>query len=325
MIENLFASEGIDEHLAWLYTPMAFPLANAMHPEAIVYDCMDELSAFANAPRELLKREKELLEAADLVFTGGPSLYRAKKDRHPAVHCFPSSVDLAHFASALSGVEEPEEQRGLPRPRLGFYGVIDERLDRDLVDGVAAARPDWQLVLMGPVVKIDPASLPKRPNVHYFGTRRYEDLPAYLSGWDVALLPFAQNGSTEFISPTKTLEYMAAERPIVSTPIRDVAEPYGDIVRLGDTVEEFVAACETALAAPPADRDRRVSRMRQVLAATSWDKTARAMEALIADIVPRRTLAAMAAVAATPPNALRSPPSVRPRRRPDSVGKGGST
>ena len=270
--------------LAWLYTPMALPLARLLDPATTVYDCMDELSLFLGAPPELLTRETELLEYADVMFTGGPSLFRAKQQRHPNVHCFPSSVDAAHFRlTDAEGrpVSEAEDQAELPHPRLGFYGVIDERLDLRLVDAVAAAHPDWQLILVGPVVKIDPATLPGRPNIHYLGQRTYQELPRYLAGWDLCLLPFARNDATRFISPTKTLEYMAAELPIVSTPITDVAEPYGEIVYLGRTPAEFIAACEAALTAAPAERARRTAQMRQVLAGTSWDVTVSAMENLL--------------------------------------------
>jgi UDP-galactopyranose mutase len=275
--------------VAWLYTPMALPLAEALGPDAIVYDCMDELSLFLGAPPELLSREAALLECADVMFTGGPSLYRAKEDRHPNVHCFPSSVDAAHFRQARHGIAEADDQVRIPHPRLGFYGVIDERLDLPLLDAVAQARPGWHLVLVGPVVKIDPASLPRRPNIHYFGQRSYDDLPRYLAGWDVCLLPFARNDATRFISPTKTLEYMAAELPIVSTPITDVAEPYGDIVYLGSTPGEFLEACDAALAAGGDERAERAGQMRQVLAGTSWDVTVAAMEKLLAAAVAKQT------------------------------------
>ena len=293
--ETLGACDG------WTYTPLAAPLFDAFEPRAVVYDCMDELSAFDHAPPELLAREQDLLDRADLVFTGGPSLYRAKKDRHESVHCFPSSVDADHFGRArpdAAGLPEPADQREIGRPRLGFFGVIDERLDRDIVAALAETHPEWDVVMVGPVVKIDPASLPQAPNLHWLGGKSYDELPAYLAGWDVCLLPFAQNRSTEFISPTKTLEYMAAERPIVSTPITDVAEPYGHIVRLGDTPRAFVAACESALDASDADRQRRTDAMRAVLAETSWDATAAAMARLL-DGASRPTPAAPAASAPT--------------------------
>lgn len=278
--------------LAWLYTPMALPLAEALGPEVIVYDCMDELSLFLGAPPELLSREASLLECADVMFTGGPSLYRAKQARHPNVHCFASSVDAAHFRLARSpGAElrEPEDQADIPHPRLGFFGVIDERLDLPLLGFIAEAHPDWQIVLVGPVVKIDPASLPRGANLHYLGQRSYDELPGYLAGWDVCLLPFARNDATRYISPTKTLEYMAAELPIVSTPITDVAEPYGEIVYLGGTPEEFLAACEAALASDSDERNRRATLMRKVLSGTSWDVTVAAMEQLLADAVAKKT------------------------------------
>jgi glycosyltransferase involved in cell wall biosynthesis len=278
--------------VAWLYTPLALPLAQALMPAAIVYDCMDELSLFQGAPPELLSREEELLGCADVMFTGGPSLFRAKQARHHNVHCFASSVDAAHFRQARAGgknaAREAEDQAGLPRPRLGFYGVIDERLDLSLIEFVAAARPHWQIVLVGPVVKIDPATLPRRPNIHYFGQRSYDELPRYLVGWDVCLLPFARNDATRFISPTKTLEYMGAELPIVSTPITDVAEPYGHIVYLGSTPDEFLAACDAALGAPSEERASRAAQMRQVLAGTSWDVTVASMETLLAAAVAKK-------------------------------------
>jgi UDP-galactopyranose mutase len=272
--------------LAWLYTPMALPLAEGLEPAVMVYDCMDELSLFLGAPPELLSHEAALLERADLMFTGGPSLFRAKQARHGNVHCFPSSVDASHFRQArpdetAKKAAEAEDQASIPHPRLGFYGVIDERLDLPLIDAVAAARPDWQIVLVGPVVKIDRATLPRRPNIHYFGQRSYDELPRYLAGWDVCLLPFALNDSTRFISPTKTLEYMAAEIPIVSTPITDVAEPYGDVVYLGGTAGDFLAACDSALASDRTERDRRATLMRKVLSGTSWGATVSAMEELL--------------------------------------------
>ncbi|MDQ2670433.1 MAG: glycosyltransferase [Gemmatimonadota bacterium] len=292
MLASLLESEGVEDTIAWLYTPMALPLADSVSPVLMVYDCMDELSLFLGAPPELLLMEQGLLHRADLVFTGGVSLYRSKRERHPSVHCFPSSVEAAHFRRAAppplgEPLDEPADQAVLPRPRLGYYGVIDERMDLALIAAIADAHPDWSIVLVGPVVKIDPATLPRRPNIHYTGQRTYDELPSYLAGWDVCLMPFALNDATRFISPTKTLEYMAAERPIVSTPITDVAEPYGHVVRIAGTPEEFIAACEAALRADSADRARRVAAMRAVLARTSWHDTASRMGALIDDAVQR--------------------------------------
>ncbi|WP_019140404.1 FAD-dependent oxidoreductase [Noviherbaspirillum massiliense] len=269
------------DHIAWFYTPMALPLLQEMQPRLVVYDCMDELAAFKNAPKQLLQRENAVLKVADIVFTGGPSLYRSKKDRHPNVHCFPSSVDVKHFEQALDRTNSHPLHRDIPGPRLGFYGVIDERLDAGLVGKLADAHPQWQIVLVGPVVKIDPATLPRRPNIHYLGQQPYEALPHFLAGWDVCMLPFAMNESTKFISPTKTLEYMAAELPIVSTPVKDVADVYSDVVAIAGDAESFIKACEAALLATPQEHAERVERMRQKLKATSWDATADKMRDLM--------------------------------------------
>ena len=302
LIEDFLRLERLHEFAVWFYTPMALPLADGLAPRAVIYDCMDELSKFLHAPPELLERERHLLQFADVVFTGGPSLYRAKKDLHPNVHCFPSSVDARHFAQAKDPATEAAEQRAIPHPRLGYFGVIDERLDLPLIEAMAGAHPEWQIAMVGPVAKIDPAALPRRPNIHYYGQRAYADLPGFLAGWDLAIMPFALNESTKFISPTKVLEYMAAEKPIASSPIADVAEPYGDFIYIGSGAREFIARCEEALAAPAAERERRARQMRQVLSRTSWDETAAAMERSLAEAVKRRRpqTADTVAVAAAP-------------------------
>ena len=284
LLHQLMIKERLTGGSAWLYTPLALPLARTIHPGVIVYDCMDELSLFQGAPPELVGMEQELLTRADLVFTGGRSLYNAKQSRHPSVHCFPSSVDASHFRQAVpSGTaSEIEAQRSIPHPRLGFYGVIDERLDMGLIDEMARSHPEWQIILVGPVVKIDPQTLPRHPNIHYFGQQTYQDLPKFLVGWDVCLLPFALNDATRFISPTKTLEYMAAERPIVSTPIRDVVEPYAGTVFIGNTTKEFINGVEKALTLTPEERSGLVGRMRAVVRETSWEITAQQMDTLVA-------------------------------------------
>jgi protoporphyrinogen oxidase/glycosyltransferase involved in cell wall biosynthesis len=267
--------------IVWFYTPMALPLLQGLDPSLVIYDCMDELASFKNPPKQLLQRETALLNLADLVFAGGPSLYEAKRTRHPSVHCFPSSVDVAHFGQALDRSRSHLAQAAIPHPRLGFYGVIDERFDTGLVAALADAHPEWQVVLAGPVAKIGQHELPQRPNIHYLGQQPYEALPQLLAGWDVCLLPFALNEATKFISPTKVLEYMAAELPIVSTPIADVATPYGDVVAIAEGPQEFVAACEAALALEPAQREALAEAMRDVVARTSWDATAQQMRELM--------------------------------------------
>jgi UDP-galactopyranose mutase len=297
MIERMFAEHGVEDYVLWYYTPMALQFTRHLRPRATVYDCMDELTAFKGASHLMRGLESELMSRADLVFTGGQSLYEAKRDRHPRVHAFPSSIDAAHFRSAREITEEPPDQVEIPRPRLGFFGVIDERLDVELLDEVARMRPDWQLVMIGPVVKIDEALLPRRANIHYLGMKSYEELPAYLSGWDVALLPFARNESTRFISPTKTPEYLSAGKPVVSTSIRDVVRPYGQegYVRIADTAEEFVAACEAALAE---DSDARRERVDPFLAQTSWDGTWAEMNDLIDGAVASRRASKVASAGA---------------------------
>ena len=277
---GLQATSKIDRPVMWYYTPMALEFARELTSSAIVFDCMDELSAFRGAPPELLKLEAELLKRADLVFTGGQSLYEAKRERHLRVYRFPSSVDVPHFLAARQAQSDPQDQSGLPHPRLGFFGVVDERMDLNLLDTIAVTRPEWQLIVLGPCVKIDPATLPRRANIHYLGMKKYEELPAYLSGWDVALLPFAKNDSTKFISPTKTPEYLAAGRQVVSTSVRDVVRPYGDqaLVHIADEPADFIRAIEQALAAPQPGWRERVDRM---LSEMSWDRTWDEMASLI--------------------------------------------
>ena len=304
-----------EKPIAWFYTPMALPLLQGLEPSLVVYDCMDELSAFKNPPKQLLQRETALLNLADLVFAGGPSLYEAKRTRHANAHCFPSSVDVAHFGQALDRGRSHPSQAAIPRPRLGFYGVIDERFDTGLVAAMADAHPEWQVVLAGPVFKIDQGELPQRANIHYLGQQPYEALPELLAGWDVCLLPFALNEATRFISPTKVLEYMAAELPIVSTPIADVARPYGHVVQIAEGPQQFVAACERALALSPGERDEMIAKMREIVANTSWDTTADRMRELMTGASRRESrpgfaakgAAAMPAAGDTKVNALRTP------------------
>jgi UDP-galactopyranose mutase len=267
---------------------MALSFTTHLTPDAVVYDCMDELSGFAGAPAELKTYEAELLKRADLVFTGGQSLYEAKRHTHDNIHPFPSSVDVEHFAQARRIGSDPEDQADIPHPRLGFFGVIDERMDLELLAGIAAARPAWHFVMLGPVVKIDPAVLPRRPNIHYLGAKTYQQLPYYIAGWDVALLPFARNEATRYISPTKTPEYLAAGKPVVSTSIRDVVRPYAHqgLARIADSVDGFVEACEAALT------EDAVGRLRDAdvfLRQTSWDGTWAQMRQLVDSILADAT------------------------------------
>ena len=273
LLDELIASEAAEQLIFWYYTPMALGFSADQRPDLCIFDCMDELSAFRFAPPKLMERERALFDKADLVFTGGLSLFEAKRGRHPNVHAFPSSIDAAHFAKARGRRgPEPADQAGLPHPRLGYFGVIDERLDIDLLAEMAALRRDWHFVMIGPVVKIEEASLPRALNIHWLGGKPYGELPDYLAGWDVALMPFAMNESTRFISPTKTPEYLAAGVPVVSTPVVDVVRSYGQagLVEIAATAGEMIARAENLLNRPESDWLERVDRH---IGALSWDKT----------------------------------------------------
>jgi UDP-galactopyranose mutase len=272
LLDGLLAPEAGRRLIAWFYTPMALEFAGHLAPDATVYDCMDELSAFRGAPPQMLRLEQELLDRSDLVFTGGRSLYEAKRDRHPRVFCFPSSIDAAHFGEARAERSDPPDQAGIPRPRVGFFGVVDERMDLDLVRALAERRPDWRFVMIGPVVKIEPEALPRLPNLHWLGGKSYAELPAYLSGWDAGFMPFALNESTRFISPTKTPEFLAAGLPVVSTPVLDVVRDWGEagLVDIARGAEAFADALARALNRPRTEWLRAVDRR---LAEISWART----------------------------------------------------
>ena len=272
LLRHFLSDHKVDRFVRWYYTPMALGFTSGLCAEATVYDCMDELTGFLGAPPELAERERALFAQADVVFTGGMSLYEAKRKQHANVHAFPSSIDVPHFAQALTASGDPADQAGIPHPRAGFFGVIDERFDYALMAEVAALKPQMHFVFLGPVVKIDPALLPQGANLHYLGGKSYAELPAYLAGWDVALLPFALNESTRFISPTKTPEYLAAGKPVVSTPIHDVIAGYGQngLVAIAGSAADFAEALDKALLPPAEDWKAKVDAK---LAQGSWDRT----------------------------------------------------
>ena len=273
LLNKFFRNMQIESYLFWYYTPMALGISDHFEPGLIVYDCMDELSAFKFAPPELKLREAEMFEKADLIFTGGHSLYEAKKNMHNNIYAFPSSIEKEHFSLARQISSDPQDQHHIPHPRIGFFGVIDERMNIDLIAKIAEQRPDWHFVMIGPVVKIDPASLPRPQNIHYLGSKTYQELPAYLSGWDIAIIPFALNESTRFISPTKTPEYLSAGRPVISTSITDVVNPYGNnkLVSIADTPDEFITSIESILTMD--NKDKWLEEVDAFLADNSWDNT----------------------------------------------------
>ncbi|MFH5947780.1 glycosyltransferase [Roseomonas xinghualingensis] len=259
--------------VTWYYTPMALAFSGHLQSAVTVYDCMDELSAFRGASPGLQLLERRLIQRADVVFTGGRSLYEAKRNLHPRTHLFASGVDAVHFAQARTEIfhnAQPEDQRDLPYPRLGWFGVIDERMDLDLLREVALRRPDWSVVMLGPVVKIDPAALPRVPNVHWLGMKQHQHLPCYLASWNVGFMPFALNESTRYISPTKTPEYLAAGVPVVSTPVADVVHDWGSegLVAIASDADAVIVAAEASMARA---RKPWLAQVDVRLARISWD------------------------------------------------------
>ncbi|WP_246859383.1 glycosyltransferase family 1 protein [Spirosoma sp. KCTC 42546] len=277
LVDQLIDQQTIIDYMTWYYTPMALPFTDHLRPKLVLYDCMDELSAFLGASPQLIEQEQRLLNRADVVFTGGYSLYEAKQKRHLNVHAFPSCIDYDHFSQARksaghTGLDDPHDQAAIQGPRIGYSGVIDERLDLELLDNLAKQQSDWQFILLGPIVKIDPATLPKGSNLHFLGMKAYTELPAYFSNWQVAMMPFAINEATRYISPTKTPEYLAAGLPVVSTPIRDVVRTYGgwDRVVIADSVSAFQRGISLALQQPLGNDELALD---QFLRKQSWDRT----------------------------------------------------
>ncbi len=273
LLKNLYADFSIIKYIHWYYTPMALNISNHLQPKMIIYDCMDELSNFKFAPAEIKQKEKDLFRIADLVFTGGHNLYQAKKALHHNIYPFPSSIDKEHFSQARTISTIPGDQEKISRPIFGFYGVVDERFNVELLREVATRKPSWNFVIIGPVIKIDPAILPRLDNIHYLGPKKYEELPAYLSGWDVAMIPFLLNDSTKYISPTKTPEYLSAGVPVISSSIVDVVNPYAinQLVHIADDANAFIAASESELA--NADKANWLQSVDEFLKDNSWNNT----------------------------------------------------
>lgn len=273
----------------WHYAPMATYLADLSESPVVVYDCMDELSAFKGAPAELVERERDLMREADLMFTGGLSMWLNKRRHNPNCHRFDSGVDVDHFARAIHpATPVPDDARSPARPVIGYYGVIDERVDYDAIRALSAAFPRGTVLLIGPVTKVDPAELPRAENIVYTGQRGYGDLPGYLKAFDVALVPFADTPATRYLSPTKTLEYFAGCKPVVCSPVKDVVENYGDIVRIARSPEEYVSAVSAALAE---DNTERLRRGVERAAEKTWDVIVADMSALLESAEVRRRTA----------------------------------
>lgn len=288
LLHNFFQKFDVHNYLLWYYSPMALDFSNDLSPKLVMYDCMDELSGFKFAPPSLKENEARLFNLADIVFTGGNNLYNAKKSQHNNIHPLPSSIDKEHFLQARTQVQDPMDQARIPYPRIGFYGVVDERLNVDLLKEMAAAKPEWNFIILGPVVKIDPATLPNNSNIYYLGSKKYAELPLYLAGWDIAIMPFALNDSTTYISPTKTPEYLAGGKPVISTSIKDVIMPYGEqnLVHIADTPLEFIAAAEKIF--NESNNEAWLNKTDAFLSTISWDKTWGKMNKLINETIDKK-------------------------------------
>jgi glycosyltransferase involved in cell wall biosynthesis len=275
MIHELLDEQNITDFTAWYYNPKSLMWSHDLKPSVTVYDCMDELSGFKDCPLDMKDWEKKLLELADVVFTGGNSLYEAKKARHHNIHPFPSSIDFKHFCQSRAKLPEPFDQKDIPHPRIGFYGVIEERIDMDLLEKMAKLRPDYHFIMVGPVIRLEDSQIPKLPNLHFLGKKDYQELPLYLSSWDCAMMPFAINDATRFISPTKTPEFLAAGKPVVSTAINDVVYPYAspaNLIHIANNAEDFIEAIELVLESEAGNKQWLKS-VDDFLDGNSWDKT----------------------------------------------------
>jgi glycosyltransferase involved in cell wall biosynthesis len=298
IVQEFIAGPGagqFEDPVQWFYDPMAVPaFAGQMSEVLTVYDCMDELSKFRCAPPEIVQREAELLKRADVVFTGGRKLFEAKSEHNDNCHFYGCGVDCEHFGKALAAeTAVPEDlaailssvaapplaaRAALPirrKPILGYFGVVDERMDYELITRLADANREWSVVMIGPTTKVDESVLPKRPNLHWLGQRSYMDLPAYCKGFDVCLMPFALNESTEFINPTKALEYMATGRMIVSTAVPDVVRNFGAVIKIAKEHDEFIRLCREAVEKPEPDAIKRGSRM---ACENTWERIVARME-----------------------------------------------
>lgn len=273
LVNELIHDEGFQAYTLWYYTPMALQFTQHLTPVAVLYDHAEDLSKFSHTPSQFSELESELLYRADLVFTGSPSLHDVKKYFHHNIHHVPNSLDHHHFYAARTHLIDAEDQENIPGPRMGYFGVIDERLDFELIEKMALRRRHWSFVFIGPILNVDPARLPRHANIFYLGKKDYQELPMYISGWDCALIPFATNEVTRFLNPTKTLEYLAAGKPVISTPVQDIVQTYSSkkLVSIGESAEEFILHAENALE-DSANPDR-LKQVDQFLSFTSWDTT----------------------------------------------------
>lgn len=280
-------SRKFENPVQWFYDPMAVTaFAGQMDEQANVYDCMDELSQFKGAPPELVRRERDLLAVADVVFAGGPKMARSKSRFNSNCYSFGCGVDIKHFGKARHGrTRVPADIASMSGPVLGYIGVVDERLDYELLAALADHNPSWNVAIVGPSTKVDPADFPKRSNLHFLGGRDYSQLPAYAKGFDVCMMPFAKNAATEYINPTKALEYMATGRPIVSTDVEDVVLQFSDVVHIATGHGEFIADCEASLEEPNA---RRIQSGMRMARNNSWESIVSRLERHVEEVFAQK-------------------------------------
>ena len=262
--------------ILWFYAPRFAPLLDSLEHSAVVYDIMDEHSAFSFARRDMRELEARLLRDADLVFAGTNTLAERKREFAPQVRYLPCGVEFEHFsAAAAKNLHVPPVLSGVSGPVIGYFGAVDDRLDFDMLLAAAMRHPDWTILLAGPwLATKSRAEVQSQPNILMPGLVPYAELPAYLARFDVAVLPFVLNELTMHIHPTKVLEYLASRTPVVSTPIPDVVKFYSGIVKIASTPDEFIAAVENLLNTPDADA---VERGYQMARASSWDALVESM------------------------------------------------
>ena len=250
----------------WSFAPDVSYLLGRFGEERSVYYCVDDFASFTGYDRrQVLRDETDLCLRVDLVVTTSRALYEAKKALNPNTILVTHGVDHAHFARALSNhLPSPKDMAVIPRPRIGFFGLIRDWLDLDLLAAVARRRCDWHFVFIGDSMA-DLSRCRGLANVHFLGRRRYEDLPAYCKQFDVGLIPFKINELTRAVNPIKLREYLAAGLPVVSTPLPEVLY-YRPLVRVADTAEGMVAAVESALAESPCCRRARS----QLVSGETW-------------------------------------------------------